>query len=319
MQYWSEAQFEQLQGRAAGQALQQGAAAVAAAGVPAQDLAGSVAQSARSSRKRLMDEPRIDASEKALDRMLLTLADRRLRHARSAAPAAARSKASRWTRPSRSTRPSSRTPTPKLDKLLVFRSIHPLYGGFPARPARHRRPRRAPAGAGERAGGAAAAAAVRARAVAGRAAARPAGDDAARPRADPARPDRRPAAAEPEDDEEDDDWEREEERPPTLAEKLRLLFDATYPDVADVHTQSVWAAGELLRYGGNFNLYVQVRDLVKQEGIIFRHLLRLILLLRRVRPGLPRGHDAGSLAGRPARPGRSADRELPRGRSGQHR
>ena len=43
-------------------------------------------------------------------------------------------------------------------------------------------------------------------------------------------------------------------------------------------TQSVWAAGELLRFNGNFNLYVQTRDLVKQEGIIFRHLLRLILL-----------------------------------------
>jgi hypothetical protein len=34
----------------------------------------------------------------------------------------------------------------------------------------------------------------------------------------------------------------------------------------------------LLRYAGNFNLYVRTRDLVKQEGIIFRHLLRLILL-----------------------------------------
>src|SRR5439155_1343762 len=69
------------------------------------------------------------------------------------------------------------------------------------------------------------------------------------------------------------------ERPPTLAEKLRLLFDAVYPEVADVTAQSVWAAGELLRFGGNFNKYVQSRDLVKQEGILFRHLLRLILLL----------------------------------------
>ena len=48
--------------------------------------------------------------------------------------------------------------------------------------------------------------------------------------------------------------------------------------MTDVNTQSVWAAGELLRFGGNFNKYVQSRDLVKQEGIIFRHLLRLILL-----------------------------------------
>lgn len=82
-------------------------------------------------------------------------------------------------------------------------------------------------------------------------------------------------------EEEDDDWSpwREEEHPPTLAEKLRLLFDAIYPDVTDVMTQSVWCAAELLRFEGNFNKYVQARDLVKQEGIIFRHLLRLILLL----------------------------------------
>ena len=40
----------------------------------------------------------------------------------------------------------------------------------------------------------------------------------------------------------------------------------------------MWAAGELLRFGGSFNKFVQGRDLVKQEGIIFRHILRLILL-----------------------------------------
>src|SRR5206468_7373353 len=76
----------------------------------------------------------------------------------------------------------------------------------------------------------------------------------------------------------DEDEEDEEEYPLSLADKLRLLFDATHPDVTDVHTQSLWAAGELLRFGGNFNKYVQSRDLVKQEGIIFRHFLRLILL-----------------------------------------
>jgi hypothetical protein len=82
-----------------------------------------------------------------------------------------------------------------------------------------------------------------------------------------------------EDDEDDDDDERFRERPPTLADELRMLFDATHPEVLDVNTQSVWSAGELLRdYAGNFNLYVRTRDLIKQEGIIFRHLLRLILL-----------------------------------------
>jgi hypothetical protein len=64
-----------------------------------------------------------------------------------------------------------------------------------------------------------------------------------------------------------------------LAEKLRLLFDELYPEVDDVSTQSVWCASELLRFEGNFNKYVQSRDLVKQEGIVFRHLLRLILMI----------------------------------------
>ncbi len=80
-------------------------------------------------------------------------------------------------------------------------------------------------------------------------------------------------------DDEEDDEDEWVERPPSLSEKLRLLFDALYPDVTDVNTQSVWAANELLRFGGNFNLYVKTRDLVKQEGIVFRHLLRLILML----------------------------------------
>src|SRR5262249_39077148 len=63
-----------------------------------------------------------------------------------------------------------------------------------------------------------------------------------------------PLPPKPEEEEEaEDDWW--EERPPTLAEKLRLLFDALYPEVGDVNTQSVWAAGELLRFAGNFNLY----------------------------------------------------------------
>ena len=40
----------------------------------------------------------------------------------------------------------------------------------------------------------------------------------------------------------------------------------------------VWAAGDLLDYGGNFDSFVHARDMVKQEGILFKHLLRLILL-----------------------------------------
>lgn len=41
----------------------------------------------------------------------------------------------------------------------------------------------------------------------------------------------------------------------------------------------VWAAGELLEFGGDFNNFITSNGLQKQEGVIFRHLLRMILLL----------------------------------------
>ena len=65
----------------------------------------------------------------------------------------------------------------------------------------------------------------------------------------------------------------------TLAEKLRKLFDYDFPRVHGVHVQPAWAAGELLEFGGNFENYVTSKGLQKQEGIVFRHLLRLILLI----------------------------------------
>jgi hypothetical protein len=83
-----------------------------------------------------------------------------------------------------------------------------------------------------------------------------------------------------EDDEEDDGpWE---ERPPAFADKLRLWFDVQYPGVDDVHAIAVWSAGELLRFGGDFHKYIRTRDLAKQEGVVFRHLLRMILLCEEI-------------------------------------
>ena len=41
----------------------------------------------------------------------------------------------------------------------------------------------------------------------------------------------------------------------------------------------VWVAGEVLHYGEDFNKYITSNKLQKQEGIVFRHLLRLILLI----------------------------------------
>jgi hypothetical protein len=48
--------------------------------------------------------------------------------------------------------------------------------------------------------------------------------------------------------------------------------------VTDVPLADVWAAGELLHFGGDFNKLVTSRRLAKQEGIVFRHILRFILL-----------------------------------------
>ena len=65
----------------------------------------------------------------------------------------------------------------------------------------------------------------------------------------------------------------------TLADKLRLWFDYDFPGVHGLRTRGVWAAGELLAYGGDFNKFITSKGLQKQEGVIFRHLLRLILLI----------------------------------------
>ena len=91
-----------------------------------------------------------------------------------------------------------------------------------------------------------------------------------------------------------------------------------YPEVSDFTTQAVWAAGEILRYG-NFNTYVTTKDLTKQEGLIFRHLLRLILLTRGVRATHPPGVDRGGVEDGAEGDRRQAHRHLPGGGPDQHR
>ncbi|RMG37833.1 MAG: DEAD/DEAH box helicase [Planctomycetota bacterium] len=78
----------------------------------------------------------------------------------------------------------------------------------------------------------------------------------------------------------------------TLAEKLRRLFDAEFPRVDQLRTQPVWAVGELLRFGGNFNKLITSRRLAKQEGIVYRHMLRYILLTAEFAQVVPPGMDA---------------------------
>jgi len=66
--------------------------------------------------------------------------------------------------------------------------------------------------------------------------------------------------------------------PLRLAEKMHLLFRCEFPNIHDARSTAVWCIGDLLQFGGDFNKYVRARDLTKQEGIIFRHCLRMILL-----------------------------------------
>jgi superfamily II DNA/RNA helicase len=273
--YWGEGQFQQLQAAPPGKLYSKGP-------LPWRLLAyllklsPEVARVRSVLRKRLMDPQRIAAQEKALDLMLRTLADRGFVTLDPPPPPPAPPEGDGAAGAQAPYQPVRAVATPSLDTLLVFRSIHPLYGAFllehlgiadrnervqalesvleVPRPLlrylRVPRPDQLPPG------------------------------PLATTRLDPELIRRGLIAAPlpPGEDEEEDDEDGWEEYPPTLADKLRLLFDATHPDVHDVGTQSVWAAGELLRYGGNFDLYVRTRDLVKQEGIVFRHLLRLILL-----------------------------------------
>lgn len=67
--------------------------------------------------------------------------------------------------------------------------------------------------------------------------------------------------------------------PLTIGEKILRLFRNEYPRVHDVHIQPVWIVGELMEFGGDFNKYVTSRKLQKEEGILFRHCLRMVLLL----------------------------------------
>lgn len=92
----------------------------------------------------------------------------------------------------------------------------------------------------------------------------------------------------------EDEQVREEKKfAPTVAEKLVLLFRHEFPHVTDLPVRAVRSAADLIAFGGDFNSYVAGRGLAKQEGILFRHFLRLILLCGEFRDIVPDGRDPG--------------------------
>jgi superfamily II DNA/RNA helicase len=263
-------------------------------------------------RKRLLDQPRVEAGMKQLNRMLLTLHEKGYVKLEPEPPPPGEPGASATgvgvptpkvieatpaalqhpvaNAPGSPTyQPVTATPTPALDKLLVFRACHPLYGAFlvdlMATASRDERiqllesvlelPKpllrfvRVP------------------------------WDITPGPlqteKLDPELIAKGLIVAKPPkvegEEEEEEEWVPWDERPPVLAQKARLLFDAVYPEVGDFNTEAVWAAGEILSYG-NFNTYVTSKDLTKQEGLIFRHLLRMILLTDEFEQLTPPGVEA---------------------------
>lgn len=76
-----------------------------------------------------------------------------------------------------------------------------------------------------------------------------------------------------------DPWEEDdEERPPTFPEMLKIAFEAELPAPEPVDVQPKWIAGGTMRFDGDFFKFVRNANLIKQEGLILRHLLRLVIL-----------------------------------------
>mgnify|MGYP005837763533 CR=1 FL=1 len=86
------------------------------------------------------------------------------------------------------------------------------------------------------------------------------------------------AAAEDDDDGPEDYWAEEEERPPTFPEMLRIAFEAKLAAPEPIFVQPKWVAGGVIEMESDFYKFVRARNLIKQEGIILRHLLRLVIL-----------------------------------------
>ena len=58
--------------------------------------------------------------------------------------------------------------------------------------------------------------------------------------------------------------------PVPLAQKMRMLFESEIDDAGGMFITPVWAVGDLLERGGDFDNFVRARDLVKQEGVLFK-------------------------------------------------
>lgn len=83
----------------------------------------------------------------------------------------------------------------------------------------------------------------------------------------------------PEDGEDDfNPWKEEEERPPSFSEMLKIAFESELPYPEDLRVQPKWIIGGLFESQSEFYKFIGSRSLQKNEGIVFRHLLRFVIL-----------------------------------------
>ncbi len=70
----------------------------------------------------------------------------------------------------------------------------------------------------------------------------------------------------------------------TLPEMLKALFDAKLETPEDIYHQPKRLAGALFDMNSEFFPFVRARNLIKDEGLVLRHLLRIITLSRELTP-----------------------------------
>jgi hypothetical protein len=77
--------------------------------------------------------------------------------------------------------------------------------------------------------------------------------------------------------------------PIPLAEKMKRVFESDIDHAGGLFVNPVWAIGDLLAHGGSFDNYIRSRDLLKQEGVVFKHALRMVLLCEEFSQLTPHG------------------------------
>lgn len=77
--------------------------------------------------------------------------------------------------------------------------------------------------------------------------------------------------------------------PLTIGEKVLRLFRDDFPRVEEARVVPVWMVGRLLEFDFNFNSFITTAKLQKEEGLVFRHCLRMILLCDELANVPPRG------------------------------